>query len=106
MKSNQKSFSIPRIRFKFRLPFGRLFELLRTQFPLKLANCMAINKSQGQELHRCLLDLRSPPFSHGRLYVALSRVRQANDIAIFTDEENVKNGVIITKNIVYKELLN
>ena len=105
MNSNQKSFSIPRIRFKFRLPFGRSFELLRTQFPLRLAYCMTINKSQGQELQRCLLDLRSPPFSHGHLYVALSRVRHVKDIAIFTEEENMKNGVIITENIVYKQLL-
>ena len=27
------------LRFKFRLPFGRSFELLRTQFPLRLAYC-------------------------------------------------------------------
>ena len=57
------------LRFKFRLPFGRSFELLRTQFPLRLAYCMTINKSQGQELQHCCLDLRSPPFSHGHLYV-------------------------------------
>ena len=103
--SNRRSFSIPRIRFKFRLPFRRSFELLRTQFPLRLAYCMTINKSQGQELQHCLLDLRSPPFSHGHLYVALSRVRSVYDIAIFTNQENIKNGAIITENIVYRELL-
>ena len=105
MTSNQKSFSIPRIRFKFRLPFGRSFELLRTQFPLRLAYCMTINKSQGQELRGCLLDLRSPAFSHGHLYVALSRVTHVKDLAIFVEEDNLKNGVIITENIVYNELL-
>ena len=44
---NKKTFSIPRIRFKFRLPFGRSFELLRTQFPLRLAYSISVNKSQG-----------------------------------------------------------
>ena len=44
---NRKTFSIPRIRFKFRLPFGRSFELIRTQFPLRLAYSISINKSQG-----------------------------------------------------------
>jgi len=48
LQEKKKSFSIPRIRFKFRLPFGRSFELLRTQFPLRLAYCISVNKSQGK----------------------------------------------------------
>ena len=59
----------------------------------------------GQELNTCLLDLRTPPFAHGHLYVALSRIRRYDDIAIFSNEENVQNGVIKTENIVYPELL-
>ena len=43
----KKTFSLPRIRFTFRLPFGRSFELRRTQFPLRLAYSISINKSQG-----------------------------------------------------------
>ena len=105
LTSNKKSFSIPRIRFKFRLPFGRSFQLLRTQFPLRLAYCMTINKSQGQEFERCLLDIRSPPFSHGHLYVALSRIRDYRHIAIFTNENNVYDEIVTTENIVYPELL-
>jgi len=118
----KKSFSIPRIRFKFRLPFGRSFELLRTQFPLRLAYCISINKSQGnivlfqscklsnmriigQELSKCLLDLRTPPFAHGHLYVALSRIRKYTDIAVYTNDENIINGVVTTENVVYPELL-
>jgi ATP-dependent exoDNAse (exonuclease V) alpha subunit len=34
---------------------------------------MTINKAQGQTLHTVGVDLRSPVFSHGQLYVALSR---------------------------------
>ena len=46
----KRIFSVPRIRFKFRLPFGRSFELIRTQFPLRLAYCISINKSQGKQI--------------------------------------------------------
>ena len=62
-------------------------------------------ESTGQELQACLLDLRSPPFAHGHPYVALSRVRNVNVIAIYTNENNLEDGVVITENIVYPELL-
>jgi hypothetical protein len=66
-------------------------------------NILAIRT--GQELKTCLLDLRTPPFAHGHLYVALSRIRKYSDIAIFTNDEHVKNGIITTENVVYQELL-
>jgi len=59
----------------------------------------------GQELNKCLLDLTTPPFAHGHLYVALSRIRRYSDIAIYTTEENVREGIITTENVVYPELL-
>lgn len=43
---------------------------------VKLAYCMTYNKSQGQTLNKCLVDSRSEPFTHGHLYVALSRIPQ------------------------------
>ncbi|KIJ05188.1 hypothetical protein PAXINDRAFT_93785 [Paxillus involutus ATCC 200175] len=49
--------------------------LRRRQFPVRLAFCMTINKSQGQSVQYVGLDLRTPVFSHGQLYVALSRAR-------------------------------
>jgi len=52
-----------------------------------------------------LLDISTPPFAHGHLYVALSRIRKYNDIAIYTKDENVVNNIITTENIVYPELL-
>lgn len=51
------------------------FVLRRLQFPVKLAWCMSIHKSQGQTIRMRLgIYLPSPVFSHGQLYVALSRV--------------------------------
>ena len=77
MTPEGKTFQIPRIRFNFRLPFGESFKICRTQFPLRLAYCITFNKSQGQEYNTVIVDLRKPPFTHGHLYVALSRVRYA-----------------------------
>ena len=85
---NSKIIAIPRIRFKFRLAFGQSYQLRRTQFPLRLAYCMSVNKSQGQEEESVLLDLRNQLLSHGHLYVALSRVRDASKVAIFTKPES------------------
>ena len=43
--------------------------LQRRQFPVQLAFAMTVNKSQGQSLKHVGLDLRTPVFSHGQLYV-------------------------------------
>jgi len=44
-----------------------------TQMPFKLAWAITIHKSQGQTLHRLVVDLTGGMFSFGQLYVALSR---------------------------------
>ena len=76
--------------------------LSRRQFPVRLAFAMTINKSQGQSVRHVGLELRVPVFSHGQLYVALSRCTSGNRIkALFPDDSN---GTA-TVNIVYKELL-
>jgi hypothetical protein len=97
--------TIPRIRFKFRISKGDSFEMMRTQFPLRLAYCMSYNKSQGQTLQRVLLDITTPPFAHGHLYVALSRVTLYSNVHIVCDATQIFDGVPYATNTTYPELL-
>ncbi|KAL6564680.1 hypothetical protein OROMI_016130 [Orobanche minor] len=79
----------------------------RHQFPVRLCFAMTFNKSQGQTLDRVGLYLPEPVFSHGQLYVALSRARKADHIKILIRPPTI--DVIannITKNIVYREIIN
>jgi len=56
------------------------FILRRRQFPVILAYAITINKSQGQTFDYVLIDLQTPIFSHGQLYVALSRSRNQHTV--------------------------
>eukprot|EP00889_Picochlorum_renovo_P007403 jgi/Picre1/34433/NNA_001901.t1 len=49
------------------------FVLQRTQLPIRVAFAMTINKAQGLTLQRVGVYLQDDVFSHGQLYVALSR---------------------------------
>ncbi|XP_054266859.1 uncharacterized protein LOC128989030 [Macrosteles quadrilineatus] len=96
---------IPRIQFVFPFVEGSPLRVRRLQFPLMLAYSMTGHKSQGQTIDRVGVDLRSDCFTHGQLYVLLSRVRHPDDIAVLVRPERVREGVAHTKNIVYGELL-
>lgn len=84
---------IPMIPSDSTIPFKRL------QFPIRLAFAMSINKSQGQTMSICGLDLENPCFSHGQLYVACSRVGKPSNLFVLAKDR-------LTKNIVHRLVLN
>jgi hypothetical protein len=85
----EQNVRIPHISFKFRLPYGKSYQLTRLQLTLHLAYAMTYNKNQSQTLFKVLLNITSPPFSHGQLYVALSRVRDCKNIVMYLNEEQL-----------------
>jgi hypothetical protein len=72
------------------------------QFPLRLTFVMTINKSQGQSIRNVSIDLCTPVFSHGQLYIALSRCTSPDRIKVLFPEQS---DTIHTINIIYPEVL-
>ncbi|GBN61440.1 hypothetical protein AVEN_1733-1, partial [Araneus ventricosus] len=87
---------IPRIPL---IPTDLPFSFQRLQFPLRLAFAITINKAQGQSLRVTGLDLTDECFSHGQLYVGMSRAKDTSTLFIIADEQKE------TKNIVYSQVL-
>ena len=78
------------------------FILYRKQFPIKLAFAISINKAQGQSFYHVGLFISRPIFSHGQLYVALSRGRNPKNIYIQNELEDPNT----LTNIVWPEVVN
>ena len=87
--------TIPRIPIS---PSNSLIVFRRLQFPIRVAFAMTINKAQGQSFKKAGVDLSTPCFAHGQLYVALSRVGSGRNMYI-----KAENGK--THNIVYPRVL-
>ena len=87
---------IPRIDnyYKQDIPFI----LRRRQFPVRLCFAITINKSQGQTFERVGISLNEKIFSHGQLYVALSRAKCKEGVKIESRDGRMQN-------IVYPEVL-
>ena len=78
------------------------FKFQRRQFPVKLAFAMTINKAQGQTFRKIGIDLTRDVFTHGQLYVALSRVRSWSAFKIFLSHSNISKSI---KNYVFRDNL-
>ncbi|CAA0822094.1 PIF1 helicase [Striga hermonthica] len=77
----------------------------RTQFPLRLCFAMTINKAQGQTLDSVGVYLREPVFSHGQLYVAMSRAKTSASVKLLIKPPFNEHRLNYTRNIVYTEVL-
>lgn len=100
-KGNGKLIYIPRMDMSpSQLPWP--FKLNRLQFPIIALYAMTINKFQCQSLDYVGLYIPRDVFTHGQIYVALSRVitKKGIKILMHDDKINVKS----TTNVVYKEI--
>ena len=68
------------------------FQFKRKQFPIRLSFAMTVNKAQGQTIPNVGVYLPEPVFSHGQLYVALSRATARSNIKILALPPNSDEG--------------
>ena len=82
------------------------FKFKRKQFPIQSSFAMTINKAQGQTIPNVGIYLPDPVFSHGQLYVALSRGVSRESMWVLAKRNmNIDPTGKSTKNIVYRDVL-
>jgi hypothetical protein len=96
----KETFLIPRIGLysdEDELPFS----FKRVQFPVTVNFCMTVHKSQGSTYQKVALYLEKPIFTHGQMYVALSRTTKFENLKIYSSDKSMNNF----NNVVYQEVL-
>ncbi len=69
-----------------------------TQYPLKLAWAVTIHKAQGMTFEKAVIDIGRGTFSHGQLYVALSRCTTISGLVL--KKPIHKRNVLLDKRVV------
>ena len=82
---------------------GFPFKFSRRQFLVSLCFAMTINKSQGQSLSKVGLYLPRPVFTHGQMYVAVSRVTTKKGLKMLILDED-GNPCNSTVSVVFPEV--
>ena len=99
---------IPRILIEHN-GVGTAVKFTRRQFPVRLAFCITMHKSQGQTLDKVGIYLPIPPFVHGQFYTSVSRAKTAADVSAYIKEGpkqgKTQDGTYFTQNVVNKDLL-
>jgi ATP-dependent DNA helicase PIF1 len=85
------------------------FTLCRRHFPVRPAFAMTINKAQGQTLKMVDIFLPKPVFTHGQLYVAMSRIGCPKGVKLLVtngweDAHEDAHAGVYTCNVVYTEV--
>ena len=97
---------LPKIKLKINVSSGLPFVLSRKQFSVRLSFAITINKSQGQTIPNVGIYLPWHVFSHGELYVALSRGVSQNSTKVLIKEGKIEGeDGDFTKNVVFKYIL-
>jgi ATP-dependent DNA helicase PIF1 len=79
------------------------YSFKRTQFPVRLAYAMTINKSQGQTLEKVGIGLKQEVFSHSQLYTGFSRTTSGDGMGLVI-ADNLQESRLI-KNVVWRQVL-
>ena len=94
---------IPRIKISSEASKDLSLNLIRLQFPIRLAYAMTINKAQGQSLMHVGINIQDEVFSHGQLYVAMSRATSATRMKVLLPT-SMSGTEGMCKNIVFSEV--
>ena len=82
------------------------FQLQRRQFPVRPAFAVTANKAQGQTLDAVGIHLGKDFFSHGQLYVSMSRVGDPGKLTLMSRHRKFPcHAGSYTDNVVYHEVL-
>ncbi|KAF7814060.1 uncharacterized protein G2W53_028029 [Senna tora] len=90
---------IPRIPLKPTESAHLPFQMTRRQFPVRLSFALTINKSQGQTIPSVGVYFPDHVFSHGQLYVAMSRGTSMETVKVL-----VKKGHLRGEHQIYTQI--